>query len=137
MRWRIALSAVLVLGWLVMLLYLWSAFVTLPSAERLEQTRLMPIPTLQGLALLAARSAAELGGVLVLTAPWWRRLYALRLLAAAVLLAAWFFATTPLSLSAMHWVHRRWLAAMIVGLLGCAIIAGATRLLQPAAAKGS
>jgi hypothetical protein len=136
MRWRIALSAVLVLGWLVMLSYLWSAFATLPSAERLEQTRLMPIPTLQGLALLAARSAAELGGVLLLTAPWWR-LYALRLLAAAVLLAAWFFATTPLSLSAMHWVHRRWLAAMIVGLLGCAMIAGATRLLQPAAAKGS
>jgi hypothetical protein len=115
--WRLALWLGLTAGWLVMLPYLWSAFATLPTAERLEQTRTVAIPTLQTVALLAARSALELGAVLALLWPWWQRHYAKRLLAAATGLVAWFVLTTPLSLSAVGWVHRRWLAAMTLALL--------------------
>jgi hypothetical protein len=129
-RWRLVLWAALVLGWLIMLIYMWAGFSTLPSAERLEHSRMMAIPTLRTFALLAVRSAAELGVVMALLLPWWRRFFTLRLLAAALLLALWFFATTPLTLSTMHWVHRRWLAAMVAGLLGCTLVSAAGHLLR-------
>jgi hypothetical protein len=121
---RLGLWTLLILGWLVMLLYLWSAFATFPSAERLEQSRTMPIPSLRAAALLVARSALELGAALLLLWPWRARYYALRALAAAIGFGAWFIASTPLTISAMGWVHRRWLAAMILVLL-LAFVAGA------------
>jgi hypothetical protein len=130
-RWRLGVWTGVLLGWLVMLLFMWSAFSALPSAERLEQTRMMQIPTLQTLGMLVLRSAVELAFVLLLLLPWWRRFYTTRLVAAALLLAGWFLATTPLTISAMHWVHRRWLAAMIAALLACAVIAAAARLSRP------
>jgi hypothetical protein len=117
LHWRVALWVGLIGGWLVMLLYLWSAFATFPSAERLEHTRMVRIPTLRSIALLAGRSAIELAGLLALLWPWHGRRFTLRLFAAATLLAGWFLATTPLSLSAAGWVHRRWLAAMALGLV--------------------
>jgi hypothetical protein len=117
MQWRAGLCALLILGWLWMLLQLWSGFATFPSAERLEHSRLVAIPTLPGLALLAARSVGELLVVLAILWPWRARAYLLRMLLAAALLTMWFIATTPLSLSTMAWVHRRWLAAMTAGLL--------------------
>jgi hypothetical protein len=113
-RWRLGLWSLLIVAWLVTLLYMWTAFATFPSAERLEQSRPMPIPTLGTAAMLAARSAAELGVLLALLWPWWRRWYPGRALLAAVAAGGWFLATTPLSLSAMGWVHRRWLAAMVL-----------------------
>lgn len=130
MRWRLGIWLGLILGWLVMLLYLWAAFATLPSAERLEHTRMTAIPTLRTVALLGARSAVELAVLLVLLWPWWARFWALRLLAAALLFAVWFIATAPLTLSSIEWVHRRWIAAMSVVLLLSWIIvvtAGLTR----------
>jgi hypothetical protein len=117
MTWRLAVWLGLILGWLVMLLHLWSAFATLPSPERLEQTRMVAIPTLQTLAFLVGRSALELAAVLAVLWPWRGRHYGLRVVAAAALLAVWFVATTPLSLSAIGWVHRRWLATTVAGLL--------------------
>jgi hypothetical protein len=128
MRWRVAFCTALFIGWLLMLLQLWSAFATFPSPERLEQTRMMPIPTLQAAALLALRSGLELGAVLALLWPWRARAYTLRLLGAAVLLAAWFIATTPLTISAMSWVHRRWLAVMVLALLLAALASAVARL---------
>lgn len=115
-----------------MLLYMWTAFATLPSAERLGHSRMMPIPTLQTWALLALRSGLELGALLLLLLPRWPRYFALRMIAAALLLAGWFLATTPLTLSAMHWVHRRWLAAMAVALFGTGVLAGAVGMLRSA-----
>jgi hypothetical protein len=126
--WRLALWCLLIVGWLVMLPQLWAAFATVPSAERLEQARLVPIPTLQTVALLVARSASEMAVVLGLLWPWRARHYLVRILGAAALLAAWFVLTTPLSLSAVAWVHRRWLAAMTGGLLLAFVGAAAARL---------
>jgi hypothetical protein len=126
--WRLALWAALVLGWLIMLLYMWSAFSTFPTAERLEHSRMMPIPSLRTLGLFMIRSGLELGAVLALLWPWQARAFLVRMVTAALLLATWFFVTTPLTLSMMHWVHRRWLAAMVVGLLLCAVAALPVRL---------
>lgn len=126
--WRTLAWAALVLGWLYMLLNLWSAFATFPSAERLEQSRLVAIPTLQSLALLVGRSVVELAVVLGLTWPWRARLWITRVWAAAVIVAAWFLATTPLSVSATTWVHRRWLAALVAGLAAIGLLAILARL---------
>jgi hypothetical protein len=128
--WRVGLWAVLILGWLVMLLYMWQAFATFPSAERLEHSRMMAIPSLQTAALLAARSALELGAVLLLLWPWRAGFYPARALAAAIGLGAWFLVTTPLSISAMSWVHRRWLAAMVAALVLTCVASAAARLLR-------
>jgi hypothetical protein len=91
-RWRLGLWSLLIVAWLVTLLYMWTAFATFPSAERLEQSRPMPIPTLGTAAMLAARSAAELGVLLALLWPWWRRWYPGRALLAAVAAGGWFLA---------------------------------------------
>lgn len=127
-HWRVGLWAGLIVGWLVMLVYLWSAFATFPSAERLEQARTVRIPTLRTLALIGARSTIELGLVLALLWPWFRRHYEIRIFAAVALLTGWFLATTPLSVSAVDWVHRRWLAATMVALMISLFIALAARL---------
>jgi hypothetical protein len=116
-RWRLGLWFGLILGWLVMLLYLWAGFATFPSAERLEHSRMMAIPTLRTVALLGVRSMLELAALLVVLWPWWSRFWAARLLTASLLLAGWFLATTPLTLSTMDWVHRRWIAANAAVLL--------------------
>jgi hypothetical protein len=133
--WRLALWAALVMGWLVMLLHLWSAFATFPTAERLEQARMVRIPTLRSIALLAGRSALEITALLALLWPWRPGRYTLRLCVAGALLAGWFLATTPLTLSAAGWVHRRWLAATAAGLvLACiatALVGLASRLRRP------
>jgi hypothetical protein len=128
MYWRLALWIALIVGWLVMLLQLWSAFATFPSPERLEQARMVPIPTLQTVALLAGRSAAELAMVLAVLWPWRARAYPARILGAAVLIGGWFVVITQLSLSAVAWVHRRWLAAMSGGLLLAFLAAAAAWL---------
>jgi hypothetical protein len=128
MYWRLGLWCALIVGWLVLLLQVWSAFATVPSPERLEQARLVPIPTLQTVALLAGRSTLELGAVLGLLWPWRARAYLIRICTAAALLAVWFVVTTPLSLSAVAWVHRRWLAAMAGGLALVFVGAAAARL---------
>jgi hypothetical protein len=119
---RLGLWCALILGWLVTLLYMWNAFATLPSAERLEQTRTMPIPSLGTAAMLAGRSLLELCAALLLLWPWRVRLYAARALAGAVAFGIWFIMTTPLTLSAMGWVHRRWLAAVIAVMLATFLV---------------
>ena len=128
LHWRLAVWAALVLGWLVMLLHLWSAFATFPTAERLEQARMVRIPTLRSIALLAGRSAIEVGALLALLWPWRPRRYTLRLCVAGTLMAGWFLATTPLTLSAAGWVHRRWLAATAAGLVLACVVTAVARL---------
>jgi hypothetical protein len=99
-----------------MLLQLWSAFATVPSPERLEQARLVPIPTLQTVALLAGAAPRNWPPCWGCSGRGGPGHYLIRILTAAALLAVWFVLTTPLSLSAVAWVHRRWLAAMAGGL---------------------
>ena len=116
----------LVASWLVLLPLLWNAFSTLPTAERLEQSHMARIPTLQALGLIVARSAAELAAVLALTWPA-ARLFASRLALAALGLAVWFLYSMPLGLSRMEWLHRRWLALLVVLLLAGALVELAMR----------
>jgi hypothetical protein len=119
-----------------MLLYAWSAFSTLPSAERLQESRLTQIPSLATLRNVVLRSAAELVALLLLLWPA-ARLYLVRVAAAVAALIAYFIATVPLSVTSLAWVHRRWLAALIIA-LAAVFISGVTarimrRLYRPAA----
>lgn len=116
-RMRLAFWLALVVSWAIMLPLLWSAVSTLPSPERLEQTRTVPIPTLGSFLRVMAVSAVELAVTLVLIWPGWRRAYTLRLFGAAVLLGTWFVFTTPMALTRLEWVHRRWLALVAFVLL--------------------
>lgn len=115
-RWsrrRVALTLLLVLGWLILLPLLWKAFSTLPTPERLEQSRMARIPTLQSLRFVVGRSALELIAVVAMTWPH-ARWYAARLAFTALGLAAWFLYSTPLSVSRMEWLHRRWLVISVL-----------------------
>ena len=108
--------AALAVSWVVMLRYAWSAFSTLPSAERLETSRMAHIPTLGVFGWLAVRSAIELVAMVALAWPA-RRRHATRLAVAAVVLPAWFIGTAPLTLTVVEWVHRRWLAGVWLALV--------------------
>lgn len=110
-----------------MLPMLWTAFATVPSMERLAQSRMVEIPTLRTVGLLVARTTLEAGILLALLAPWIPTRYLTRLWLAVVGVGAWFLATTPLGLTRMSWIHRRWLALVWVVLLGAAAVATGVR----------
>jgi hypothetical protein len=114
-RWvRLGFWVALIVSWLVMVAHLWDALTTLPSAERLEQTRMAVIPTPRTFAAAVIFSALELGVALALLWPWRPAGYGARLAMTALGLVTWFIITTPMGLSQMDWVHRRWLAFMIL-----------------------
>lgn len=125
---RYTLPAALLLGWLIMLPLLWRAFTTVPSAERLRESRMVQIPTLETVIQQVGLSAVELGVALLLAWPGRRALS--RLWVAAIGAWAWFLATTPLGLSTVQWVHRRWLAATALLLLAAALGASTLRLVR-------
>lgn len=122
-RVRLAFWIALVVSWLVQLPLLWAAFTTVPSAERLSRSHMIEIPTFGTVASTVAQSAVELAVVLALLFPWRPRGYLARLWLAAVGVWVWFIATTPLSLTRVAWVHRRWLAAVGAVLLLAAALA--------------
>lgn len=128
-RWVLWTS--LVLSWLVMLPVVWAAFSTLPSPERLARSRMIEIPTLGSVALIVLVSAIELAAVLALLFPGLTRRFLARLWIAAVGVWIWFFASTPLDLAKVEWVHRRWLALVGAALLLGAGIATVARILGP------
>jgi hypothetical protein len=125
---RLVFWFALLLSWIVLLPVLWSAFSTVPSAERLSQSHMVEIPTLGTVVMLVGKSAAELVVVLALTLPWWRRRYLTRLWLAAVGAWAWFFASTPMGLTRMAWMHRRWLAGVAAALLVAAVVGAMGRV---------
>lgn len=129
-RWRFALAAALLLSWILLLPLLWQAFATVPSAERLQQSHMVRIPTLQTLWLQIGLSALELSVLLAVLWPLASRRYLARLWAAALGSTAYFLFTAPLSLTTLEWVHRRWLAAVALGLLLSALLASAGALLR-------
>ena len=128
-RWssrRFLFWLALIAGWLVLLPFLWQGFAEVPSAERLEQRHTVGIPTLATLGWTIAKSALELTAVLALAWPA-ARLYATRLWLAALGLAVWFVWSTPLGITTLEWMHRRWLAGMVVVLVGAAVVAAVAR----------
>lgn len=124
---RILFCLALVISWMIMMAYAWSAFSTMPTPERLETSRMSRIPTIGTLTWLAARSVLELAAMVGLAWPASRR-YATRLFVALIALAGWFFATAPLTLTGVEWVHRRWLAAVWAGFLLALIVTAAGRM---------
>lgn len=114
---RVGLWVLLVASWAVAVWYMWDALTTVPSAERLEESRMVAIPTPRTFFTAAVFSAMELAVVLGALWPWRPAYYATRAAIAALGLVTWFIMTTPMQLTRMDWVHRRWLAFMILALL--------------------
>jgi hypothetical protein len=127
---RLGFWLALVGSWVVMVAHMWDALTTLPSAERLEESRMAVIPTPRTFAAAAIFSALELGVVLVALWPWRSGWYAARLALAALGLITWFIITTPMGLSQMDWVHRRWLGVMILATAAALAVHLAYRLVR-------
>ena len=130
-KWKTVYLAVLIASWIVLLALMWKAFTTMPSAQELADAKHVPPPLPRDAIRLAVTSLVEL--LVVIAMLWPRRtLYATRALTAAVLIAMWFFATTPLSLNRMQLVHRQWLVLIVLGSIAAAIAQGGPYLLQRA-----
>ena len=114
---RVVLWWLLVGAWLVAVWYMWDATVTVPSAGRLEESRQVAIPTVRTFWAAVAFSGLELAVILATLWPWRPELYATRMAAAVLALVTWFVITTPLDITRLDWVHRRWLLAMAAGIL--------------------
>lgn len=112
----------LAVSWVIAVWYMWDAMSAIPSAERLEQTRLAEIPGPRRFFTAAAFSAMELAVVLAVLWPWRTELYASRLAVTALAIVTWFVSTTPLDLSRMDWVHRRWLAFLALAVVAALAI---------------
>lgn len=133
---RLGFWLALIGSWLVMVAHLWDALTTLPSAERLEESRMAVIPTPRTFAAAAIFSALELGVVLAALWPWRPGWYGVRLALAALGLITWFVITTPMGLSHMDWVHRRWLGVMILATAAALMVHLAYRLGRRLVAPG-
>lgn len=120
-RARFALWIILGLTWVVAVAYMWDALTTVPHADRLEASKVVGIPTPRTFFAAAIFSAMELALVLALLWPWRPNYYASRLAVAALGLVTWLISTSPMGLSRIDWVHRRWLAVMVI-LVGLALI---------------
>lgn len=123
---RYALPVLLTLSWGVAVYLMWRGLTTVPSAERLAESRMVRIPTPASFAWQLGLSVVELLAAVALT--WPGRYFLPRLWLAALGAWAWFFATAPLGINTVQWAHRRWLAAVALWLLVTAIVAG-TRVL--------
>lgn len=133
-RWgraaRVALWVLLAVSWAVALAYMWEAMTRLPTDERLERSRLTHIPTPRTFMAAAIFSALELGIVLAALWPWRPAFYASRLAVTALALITWFIITTPMTLSRMDWVHRRWLAFATAAVLLALVATVVARILR-------
>ena len=107
----------LALSWAVAVWYMWDAMTTVPTPERLEDTRMTEIPGPRRFFTAAIFSAMELAVVLAALWPWRSGFWASRLAVTALGVLTWFVMTTPMDLSRMDWVHRRWLAFLVVAQL--------------------
>ena len=116
-HFRAAVSLVVALSWVALTIMMGRAFRRVPSADQLADARHVRPPLPMDFYVNVAMSAGEtLVLSLVLWFGWSRR-YTLRAVVALVALVIWFFATVPLDLNTMEWLHRRWLAIMAFMLL--------------------
>lgn len=104
----------LLASWVVMVAFMWDAMTTLPSAERLQQSRLVEIPGPRRFFAAVAFSAMELAVILAALWPWRPAYYASRLAITALAVATWFLITVPPGLSDMDRAHRQWLAFLVL-----------------------
>lgn len=120
---------VLLIGlWIGAVYFMWDAMTTVPSADRLEETRLAAIPTPRTFFAAVAFSAMELALVLAAAWPWRPELYASRLALGALIMVTWFVSTVPMELSGMDRVHRQWLALTILTLVAAVVVVLSYRL---------
>jgi hypothetical protein len=129
---RISFWALLAVSWMVMVAHMWDALTALPTAERLEETRLTAIPTPRLFFFAVGRSAVEILVTLGVLWPWRPRYYLGRLAGVMVALGIWFFATIPMGLSQMAWVHRRWLFFLVLATAGALAVGLGYRLVRTA-----
>jgi hypothetical protein len=128
-RWlRIAIWAVLAVSWVLAVAYMWDAMTTVPSAERLEESKVVGIPTPRTFFTSAIFSGMELAIVLAALWPGRPELYATRVGITGLGLVTWFIMTTPMDLTRMDWVHRRWLAFMVLVILAALVSLAILRL---------
>jgi hypothetical protein len=113
-RFRTVFWLLLLGSWVLAVVYMWEAMSTIPSAERLEQTRLVEIPGPRRFFSAATFSLMELTVVLAALWPWRPAYYGTRLAITSLAVLTWFIMTTPMDLSRMDWVHRRWLAWLVL-----------------------
>lgn len=126
---RTGVWLLLIVSWVAMVAHMWEALTTVPSAARVEESRMAVIPTPRTFAAAVIFSALELCVVLAALWPWWPAYYPARLGLTAMALVTWFFITIPVGLSQMDWVHRRWLGFMIVATTAALVVDLAYRLL--------
>lgn len=120
----------LVASWVVAVALMWEAMTTVPSAERLQETRLVEIPGPRRFFAAAAFSAMELAVVLAALWPWRPAYYGARLAVTGLAVLTWFVTTTPLDLSRMDWIHRRWLAFLVLAMVGALVVLLAYRAIR-------
>lgn len=119
---RTGFWVLLILSWLVAVAYMWDALTSIPSAERLGESRMVAIPTPRTFFTAAVFSGMELAVVLAALWPWRPAYFGTRLAVAALAVVTWFIMTTPSAVSRMDWVHRRWLAFVAVAAAGALIV---------------
>lgn len=112
-----AVSVLVALSWVLLALMMWRAFRSVPSAADLADARHVrpPLPV-----DFYANLAISAGEAVFLSLMLWAgrsRRYTMRAVLALLALVVWFFATVPLDLNTMEWLHRRWLASMAFLLL--------------------
>ena len=118
----VALCILLLVSWGLAVAYMWDALTTVPSAERLEQSRMVAIPGPRTFFAAAVFSAIELAVVLAALWPGWRRYYATRLAVTALAILTWFIMTVPMEVSRMDWVHRVWIAFLAVAVTAALLV---------------
>jgi hypothetical protein len=116
-RFRTIVALLVGISWLVLLVLMWRAYRTVPTAEQLADARHVRPPLPADLLVNFLSSTVEAAVLLILLWPQWARRYILRVTAGLIGLVVWFFVTVPLDLNTMEWLHRRWLALMILVLL--------------------
>ena len=104
------------------MIWMWREFHTLPSAEALADDRKVRPPLPIDLYRNLATSFGELIFMIVMLWPGSAQRYVGRAAIALLAMIAWFIATVPLDLNQMEWLHRRWLALMVVLLLVVLIV---------------
>jgi hypothetical protein len=132
---RIGFWLLLLVSWIIAVTGMWDALTTVPSAERLEESRMVVIPGPRTFFAAAIFSAMELAVVLAALWPWRPRFYASRLALTALAIVTWFLMTVPMDVSRMDWVHRVWIAFLAVAVTAALLVLLLYRLIRLLAAR--
>ena len=121
-RARAFVVVAVLLSWLVLVVMMWQAYHRVPTPEALGDARHVRPPLPVDLYLNMATSLGESLFLTALLWPWWGKRYLGRLVLGTVALVLWFFLSVPMDLNTMEWLHRRWLALMVLFLIVCALV---------------